>query len=106
VECIVSGHNRSCWVAGCAGEAAARRPSGAAKPGHSTADYRKAFSRIYRILHACSCATISKKLQALGMPGMAHDLASNPFPRLRIAWNPLAGGSPHIAGNERGIGAR
>jgi hypothetical protein len=73
--------------------------SGAPKLGHSTADYRKAFARIYLILHGGSAATISKKLQALGMPGIAHDLPSNPFPRLRIVWNPLAGGSPRIAAN-------
>jgi hypothetical protein len=72
---------------------------GAAKPGHSTADYRKAFSRIYLILHGGSAATITRKLKALGMSGIAQDLASNPFPRLRIVWNPLAGGSPRIAAN-------
>jgi hypothetical protein len=73
--------------------------SGAAKPGHSTADYRKAFARIYLMLHGGSAATITRKLKALGMPGITRDLASNPFPRLRIVWNPLAGGSPRIAGN-------
>jgi hypothetical protein len=73
--------------------------SGAAKPGHSTTDYRKAFARIYLILHGGSAATISRKLKALGMPGIAQDLPSNPFPRLRIVWNPLAGGSPRIAAN-------
>lgn len=73
--------------------------SGAAKPGHSTADYRKAFARIYLILHGGSSTTVSRKLKALGMPGIAQDLPSNPFPRLRVVWNPLAGGSPRIAGN-------
>lgn len=74
-------------------------PSGAPKPGHSPADYRKAFARIYLILHGGSTTTISAKLQSLGMPGITQDLASNPFPRLRIVWNPLAGGSPRIAAN-------
>lgn len=73
--------------------------SGAAKPGHSTTDYKKAFARIYLILHGGSAATIDAKLKALGEPPVAHDLASNPFPRLRIVWNPLAGGSPRIPGN-------
>ena len=72
---------------------------GAAKPGHSTADYRKAFARIYLILHGGSATTINAKLKSLGMLGITRDLASNPFPRLRIVWNPLAGGSPRIAGN-------
>ena len=73
--------------------------SGASKPGHSTTDYKKAFARIYLILHGGSAATIDRKLNALGMPGVARDLPSNPFPRLRVVWNPLAGGSPRIAGN-------
>jgi hypothetical protein len=73
--------------------------SGAAKPGHSTADYKKAFARIYLVLHGGSAAAVSAKLKALGMPGVSQDLASNPFPRLRIIWNPLAGGSPRIAAN-------
>lgn len=73
--------------------------SGAPKAGHSTADYRKAFARIYLILHGGPATRINAKLKSLGMPPIAHDLASNPFPRLRIVWNPLAGGSPRIAGN-------
>jgi hypothetical protein len=73
--------------------------SGAPKAGHSTADYRKAFARIYLILHGGSATTISAKLKKLGMPGIAQDLPSNPFPHLRVVWNPLAGGSPRVAGN-------
>jgi hypothetical protein len=73
--------------------------SGAPKAGHSPADYKKAFARIYLILHGGSAATISAKLQSLGMPGISQDLPSNPFPRLRIVWNPLAGGSPRIPAN-------
>ena len=72
---------------------------GTVKPGHSPADYRKAFARIYLILHGGSAATISAKLKALGMPGIKQDLASNPFPRLRVVWSPLAGGDPKIAAN-------
>jgi hypothetical protein len=73
--------------------------SGAPKPGHAPADYRRAFARIYLILHGGSAATIGAKLKALGMPGITNDLASNPFPRLRIVWAPLAGGNPRIGAN-------
>jgi len=73
--------------------------SGQPKPGHSPADYKKAFQRIYLILHGGPAATISARLASLGMPGVSQDLASNPFPRLRVVWNPLAGGSPRIAAN-------
>ena len=74
--------------------------SGAAKAGHSPADYRKAFARIYLILHGGSAATINAKLKSLGLPGIAKDLPSNPFPRLRIVWAPVAGGNPRIPANQ------
>jgi hypothetical protein len=73
--------------------------SGAAKAGHSPTDYRKAFARIYLILHGGSAATLNAKLRRLGLPGVAPDLASNPFPRLRVVWSPLAGGNPRIPAN-------
>jgi hypothetical protein len=76
------------------------RANGSAKPGHSPADYRKAFARIYLILHGGSAASINAKLKALGMPPINGDLASNPFPRLRIVWSPIARGNPRIAANE------
>jgi hypothetical protein len=75
------------------------RKNGMAKPQHSPTDYRRAFARFYLILHGGSAASINAKLKALGEPPIAHELASNPFPRLRIVWNPLAGGNPHIAAN-------
>lgn len=73
--------------------------SGGPKAGHSPADYRRAFARIYLILHGGSATSINAKLRALGEPTIAHDLARNPFPRLRIVWSPLAGGNPRIAAN-------
>jgi hypothetical protein len=75
------------------------RANGSAKPGHSPADYRKAFARIYLILHGGSAASINAKLKALGLPRISRDLASNPFPRLRVVWSPIARGNPRIAAN-------
>jgi hypothetical protein len=73
--------------------------NGGAKAGHSPADYRRAFERIYLILHGGSETTINAKLKSLGMPPVARAPASNPFPRLRILWSPLAGGNPRIPAN-------
>jgi hypothetical protein len=73
--------------------------NGSLKPGHLPADYRKAFARIYLILHGGTAAAINAKLKALGLPPVAHDLAVNPFPRLRVVWCPLAGGTPKIPAN-------
>ena len=73
--------------------------NGTPKPGHSPADYRKAFQRIYLILHGGSESTINAKLKKLGMPPIARAPASNPYPRLRLLWSPLAGGNPRIPAN-------
>lgn len=53
-------------------------------------NYRKAFARIYLIVHGGP--TVNAKLKALGMPPVAGNLAANPFPRVRVLWSPLAGG--------------
>jgi hypothetical protein len=70
---------------------------------HSTASYRKAFERIYVILHGGSATAVDARLKALGMPpvpaGVANQLYPNPFPTLRIIWSPLASSNPRVAGN-------
>lgn len=78
---------------------AAFRKDGSLKPGHLPSDYRKAFARIYLILHGGTAASINAKLKALGLPAIAQDLPLNPFPRLRVVWCPLAGGTPKTPAN-------
>ena len=73
------------------------RPKDAA---HSPATYRKAFARIYVILHGGSASAVNAKLSQLGLPPVkGGELLSNPFPRLRIVWSPLASDVPRVAGN-------
>jgi len=48
------------------------------------------FERIYLIVHGGP--NVNAKLRALGMPPVAGSLATNPFPRVRVLWSPLAGG--------------
>jgi len=73
------------------------RPKDAA---HSPATYRKAFARIYVILHGGSASAVSAKLSQLGLPPVqGGELLSNAFPRLRIVWSPLASDVPRVAGN-------
>ena len=56
----------------------------------SPPDYRKAFERIYVIVHGGP--TAAAKLAALGQPAYKGPaLATNPFPRVRVLWSPLAG---------------
>ena len=66
---------------------------------HSTRTFRKAFARVYVILHGGTAATMNRKLARLGLPGIRGDLPSNPFPRLRVIWNPQGYGSPNVPGN-------
>jgi hypothetical protein len=66
---------------------------------HSPASYRKAFARIFLILHGGAVAQVNAKLRALGLPPVAGALVANPFPRLRVVWAPLAGGRPNVPGN-------
>jgi hypothetical protein len=76
--------------------------TGAAKPGHSTASFRKAFARIYLIAHGGALADVNAALASLGMPpvrGAQEDLPENPFPTLRVVWNPQGYGAPDIPAN-------
>jgi hypothetical protein len=66
---------------------------------HSPASYRKAFARIYLILHGGPIAQVNTRLRALGLPPVKGTLATTPFPRLRLVWTPLAGGRPAVPGN-------
>jgi PKD repeat protein len=67
---------------------------------HSPSSYRRAFARISLILHGGSAKAIDAKLRELGLPPLdGSDLTANPFPRLRVLWSPLAGGTPRVSGN-------
>ncbi|HSP71831.1 MAG TPA: hypothetical protein VLN26_05630 [Gaiellaceae bacterium] len=74
--------------------------AGKAKPRHSTADFRKAFARIYLILHGGDVAAVDAKLKRLGLPPVAaQQLAATPYPQLRVVWNPQGYGAPDIPAN-------
>jgi hypothetical protein len=82
---------------------AAFRENGSSKgPQYSTAAYRKAFARMYVILHGGQRTAINNVLKRLGLPplvGGDSDLAENDPTKLRVIWNPLGGGRPVIAAN-------
>ena len=83
------------WTSYCA-YARAGRAKGAA---YSTAAFRKAFARIYLILHGGTAADLDARLARLGLPGVRADLPLNPFPQLRVIWGPQAHGDPQVPGN-------
>ena len=74
--------------------------SGALKPGHQTSWFRKAFARVYLIVHGGAAVDIDAKLKVLGLPPLAGgDLPANPAPTTRVVWNPQGFGDPDIRGN-------
>ena len=66
---------------------------------NSTKWFRRAFQRIYIVMHGGTATAMSARLRALGMPAVATDVTPNPYPQLTIVWNPLAVGEPAIRGN-------
>jgi hypothetical protein len=68
-------------------------------PAHSQKNYRRAFKRIYLILHGGDRETINRKLAHSNMPGIKTSLRENPYPTLKVVWNPQGFGSPNVPGN-------
>jgi hypothetical protein len=62
---------------------------------YSTAVFRKAFARIYLIVHGG--AAVNAKLARLGLPPVRVPLETNP--RAHVIWNPQGYGSPDVPGN-------
>jgi hypothetical protein len=66
---------------------------------NSTKWFRRAFQRIYVVMHGGTADALSARLRALGMPGVSQDVPSSPYPQLTVVWNPLAVGEPPVPGN-------
>jgi hypothetical protein len=64
-------------------------------PRYSTSNFRKAFARIYLILHGAPNA--SARLHRMGLPPVAGSVL--PAPKLKVVWNPQGYGSPDLPGN-------
>jgi hypothetical protein len=73
--------------------------TGRAKPGHSTSSFRKAFARLYLIVHGGPAAELDAKLRRLGLPPVGRDLPVNELPNVRVIWNPQGYGAPDIPAN-------
>ena len=66
----------------------------------STSAFRKAFARVYLLVHGGPGVSINTKLRRLGLPpARTSALAANPVSRVRVVWNPQGYGSPDVAGN-------
>ncbi|MEP6977116.1 MAG: glycosyl hydrolase [Thermoleophilia bacterium] len=68
---------------------------------HSTRAFRKAFARIYVILHGGTRTELDAHLRVLSLPPLqaGADLPVNPPSRLRVIWNPQGYPGPNIPAN-------
>jgi len=62
---------------------------------HATAAFRKAFARIYLLMHGGP--SVDEDLHGLGLPPVAGDVPENP--NVEVVWNPQGFGSPDVPGN-------
>jgi hypothetical protein len=62
---------------------------------YSTKNFRKAFARIYLIMHGGP--TVNATLKRLSLPPVRADIPTNPF--VKVVWNPQGYGSPDVPGN-------
>jgi hypothetical protein len=67
---------------------------------YSTRWYKRAFQRIYILMHGGTAQAMTARLRALGMPGVRTDVPVNRYPNLTVIWNPLAVGVPDVRGNQ------
>lgn len=75
-------------------------PSGGRKgSAYSARSYRRAFQRIYILMHGGTAQAMTARLRALRLPGVSTDIPANPVPRMTVVWNPLAVGVPNVRGN-------
>jgi hypothetical protein len=66
---------------------------------YSSRWYRKAFQRIFIIMHGGTAQSITARLRALRMPGVGTDVPASRSPNMTVVWNPLAVGVPDVSGN-------
>lgn len=68
-------------------------------PAYATAAFRKAFARIYLILHGGPASQINRKLRRLGLPPLGPSTPELATPDVSVVWNPQGYGSPDIPAN-------
>jgi hypothetical protein len=64
---------------------------------HSAATFKRAWKRVYLIMHGGPKATIDARLSRLGLPAVQAGGAMLPQPRLAFVWAPMTGGAPAIS---------
>jgi hypothetical protein len=63
---------------------------------HSAAIFKKAWKRVYLIMHGGDVAAINARLAGLGLPAVQAGAATLPQPQIAFVWAPMTGGAPNI----------
>lgn len=66
---------------------------------YSSRNYKRAFQRIYILMHGGTAQAMTARLRALRMPGVGTDIPAKRSPQMTVVWNPLAVGVPNVSGN-------
>jgi hypothetical protein len=66
---------------------------------HSITSFRKAFARVFLLLHGGTADFLNTRLRRLRLPEVNHDFERNTLPDLKVIWNPQGYGSPNVPGN-------
>jgi hypothetical protein len=66
---------------------------------YSSRWYRKAFQRIYILMHGGTAQAMTARLRSLGLPGIRTELPVRRVAQTTVVWNPLAVGVPNVPGN-------
>jgi hypothetical protein len=63
---------------------------------HSPAAFKRAWKRVYLLMHGGDITAIDAQLAALGMPPAGTDARTLPAPQIAFVWAPMTGGAPNI----------
>jgi hypothetical protein len=64
---------------------------------HSAATFKRAWKRVYLIMHGGDKAAIDSRLGRLGLPAVQAGGPTLPAPQLAFVWAPMTGGAPSIS---------
>jgi len=64
---------------------------------HSTKSFKRAWKRVYLVMHGGDVAAIDARLAALGLPAVRAGARTLPAPQIAFVWAPMTGGAPNIA---------
>src|SRR5215217_7299010 len=64
---------------------------------HSTKSFKRAWKRVYLVMHGGDVAAIDARLAALGLPALRAGARTLPAPQIAFVWAPMTGGAPNIA---------